>query len=68
MSVYRPQPLKGRLVVCGGLRLQQMQGRQRPGWGQGLLTIMNVSDEPRNWMFTKGATSVSSVPPESRWA
>lgn len=26
-------------------------------------TIMNVSEEPRNWMFTKGAMTNSSVPP-----
>ncbi len=27
------------------------------------LTIMKVSDEPRNWMLTNGANTVSSVPP-----
>ncbi len=34
-----------------------------PAGGAAARTIMNVSEEPRNWMFTKGAMTVSSVPP-----
>ena len=28
-------------------------------------TIMKVSDCPRNWMLTKGATTVSRAPPNT---
>ena len=28
-------------------------------------TIMKVSEEPRNWMLTQGATPTSSAPPKS---
>jgi hypothetical protein len=35
------------------------------GWRgrQGARTIMKVSEEPRNWMFTKGAIASSSPAP-----
>lgn len=29
-------------------------------------TIIKVSEDPKNWMLTKGATSVKSVPPARR--